>query len=172
MIPFVRTASEFRECKRLIDASGLTGDAELQLWVMAEVPSIVTWLEGYVRLEVTGVSIGSNDLTQLVLGVDRDSQALAALYDERDRAVLDTVRNIISECRRLGISSSIYGQAPSVHPGYVEQLVRWGIDSISVNADVIELARRNIATAERRLLLADARRRLEGETLPTHGAAS
>ena len=163
MIPFVRTGSEFRECKRLIDASGLTRDVELQLWVMAEVPSIVSWLEEYVRLGVTGVSIGSNDLTQLVLGVDRDSQVLAPLYDERDRAVLDAIRAIIGECRRLGITSSICGQAPSVYPAYVEQLVRWGIDSISVTADVLDVTRRNIATAERRLLLAEARRRLQGE---------
>lgn len=163
MIPFVRTGSEFRECKRLIDASGLTRDAELQLWVMAEVPSIVSWLEEYVRLGVTGVSIGSNDLTQLVLGVDRDSQVLAPLYDERDRAVLDAIRAIIGECRRLGITSSICGQAPSVYPAYVEQLVRWGIDSISVTGDVLDVTRRNIATAERRLLLTEARRRLQGE---------
>lgn len=160
MIPFVRTGSEFAECKRLIDASGLTQDRELQLWVMAEVPSIVSWLEEYVRLGVTGVSIGSNDLTQLVLGVDRDSPVLAPLYDERDRAVLDAIRAIIDECRRLGITSSICGQAPSVYPEYVDQLVRWGIDSISVNPDVIEITRRNIAAAERRLLLDEARMRL------------
>jgi pyruvate,water dikinase len=124
---------------------------------MAEVPSIVSWLEEYVRLGVTGVSIGSNDLTQLVLGVDRDSQILAPLYDERDKAVLDVIRAIIVQCRRLGITSSICGQAPSVHPEYVEQLVRWGIDSISVNPDMIEATRRHIASAEQRLLLAGAR---------------
>jgi pyruvate,water dikinase len=157
MIPFVRTGSEFRECKRLIDASGLTRERDLQLWVMAEVPSVVSWLAEYVRLGVTGVSIGSNDLTQLVLGVDRDSQILAPLYDERDTAVLDVTRAIIVECRRLGITSSICGQAPSVYPEYVEQLVRWGIDSISVNPDMIEATRRRIAAAEQRFLLAGAR---------------
>ena len=161
MIPFVRTGSEFRECKRLIDTSGLTRDRDLQLWVMAEVPSVVSWLDEYVRLGVTGVSIGSNDLTQLVLGVDRDSQILAPLYDERDKAVLDVIRMIIVQCRRLGITSSICGQAPSVHPEYVEQLVRWGIDSISVNPDMIEATRRHIASAEQRLLLAGARLWLE-----------
>ncbi|HKT10017.1 MAG TPA: phosphoenolpyruvate synthase, partial [Gemmatimonadaceae bacterium] len=84
MIPFVRTASEFRACRYLIDKSGIASDGRMQLWVMAEVPSIVTWLPEYVRLGVTGVSIGSNDLTQLVLGVDRDNEQLAPLYDERD----------------------------------------------------------------------------------------
>lgn len=68
MIPFVRTGSQFRECKRLIDTSGLTRDGDLQLWVMAEVPSVVSWLDEYVRFGATGVSIGSNDLTQLVSG--------------------------------------------------------------------------------------------------------
>lgn len=158
MIPFVRTGSEVRECKRLIDASGLGADPRLQLWVMAEVPSVVTWLAEYARLGVTGVSIGSNDLTQLVLGVDRDSEILAPLYDERDPAVLATIQAIIAECRRLGLTCSICGQAPSVHAGYAEQLVRWGIDSISVNPDVIDTARRNVAAAERRLLLEAARR--------------
>ena len=157
MIPFVRTGSEFRECKRLIDASALGGDRTLRLWVMAEVPSVISWLEEYAKLGVSGVSIGSNDLTQLVLGVDRDSEVLASLYDERDRAVLDAIRAIIAECRRLGLTCSICGQAPSVHPEYAELLVRWGIDSISVNPDVIEVTRRNIAIAEQRLLLDGAR---------------
>ena len=161
MIPFVRTGSELRECRRLIDESPLGRDRHLQLWVMAEVPSVVSWLEEYVRLGITGVSIGSNDLTQLVLGVDRDSQILAPLYDECDEAVLDTIRAIIAECKRLGITCSICGQAPSVHPEYAEQLVRWGIDSISVNPDVIDQTRRHIAAAEQNLLVEYARARLD-----------
>lgn len=90
---------------------------------------------------VRGVSIGSNDLTQLVLGIDRDNDVLAPLFDERDRAVLATIRDIIAGCRRLGLHSSICGQAPSVYPEYAETLVRYGIDSISVNADAIEQTR-------------------------------
>jgi pyruvate,water dikinase len=157
MIPFVRTGWEMRECKRLIDASPLGGARDLELWVMAEVPSVTVWLEEYARLGVTGVSIGSNDLTQLVLGVDRDSELLAPLYDERDRAVLAAIEGIILESHRLGITCSICGQAPSVYPEYAEQLVRWGIDSISVNPDSIDRARRQIAAAEQRVLLARAR---------------
>jgi pyruvate,water dikinase len=159
MVPFVRTGSEFRACKRLIDESGLTGDRTFQLWVMAEVPSVVTWLEEYVRLGATGVSIGSNDLTQLILGVDRDSELLAPLYDERDRAVTSAIERIVAECKRLGITCSICGQAPSVHVEYAEMLVRMGIDSISVNPDAIEATRRNVAAAERRVLLEAARLR-------------
>jgi pyruvate,water dikinase len=157
MIPFVRTGSEFGACKRVIDESGLTADPSFQLWVMAEVPSVVSWLEEYVRLGVSGVSIGSNDLTQLVLGVDRDSELLSSLYDERDRAVTSAIRAIVGECRRLGVTCSICGQAPSVHPEYAELLVRMGIDSISVNPDAIESTRRNVAAAEQRILLEAAR---------------
>jgi pyruvate, water dikinase len=158
MIPFVRTGSELRACVALVKESGLTEQRDFQLWVMAEVPSIVHWLEEYAKLGVRGVSIGSNDLTQLVLGVDRDNEALAPLFDERDPAVIETIRAIIAECRRLGLHSSICGQAPSVHPEYAETLVRMGIDSISVNPDAIEQTRYNIAAAEQRIMLATALR--------------
>jgi pyruvate,water dikinase len=124
---------------------------------MAEVPSIVYWLEEYARLGVVGASIGSNDLTQLVLGVDRDSEPLAPLFDERDQAVTNTIREIVATCHRLGLKSSICGQAPSVYPEYAELLVRMGIDSISVNTDAIEQTRYHIAAAEQRLLLESRR---------------
>jgi pyruvate,water dikinase len=124
---------------------------------MAEVPSVVYWLPRYAELGISGVSIGSNDLTQLVLGVDRDSDLFGPGYDERDGAVLSAIESIIEECRRLGLTCSICGQAPSVHPEYAERLVRLGIDSISVNIDAIERTRRNVAIAERSLLLDQAR---------------
>lgn len=164
MIPFVRTGWEMRECKRLIDQSALGGERDFELWVMAEVPSVTTWLEEYARLGVTGVSIGSNDLTQLILGVDRDSEVLAPLYDERDPAVLAAIHAIIVESHRLGLTCSICGQAPSVHPDYAERLVRWGIDSISVNPDAVDRARRQVAAAERRVLLAETRAHMESRS--------
>ncbi len=157
MIPFVRTGWEFEACRRLIDESGLSPGRGFHLWVMAEVPSVAYWIPTYARAGVSGVSIGSNDLTQLVLGVDRDSELLAPLYDERDPAVLAAVREIIRVSRRAGLTSSICGQAPSVHPEYAEWLVRWGIDSISVNPDAVAVARRNVAAAEQRVLLEAAR---------------
>jgi len=157
MIPFVRTAHELEACIRQIDASPLGADRRLQRWIMAEVPSVVYWLPRYVQLGITGVSIGSNDLTQLMLGVDRDSELFGAGYDERDPAVLDAIRSIIQKCRALGITCSICGQAPSVHSEYAERLVEWGIDSISVNVDAIDRTRRNIAVAEQRLVVAGAR---------------
>jgi pyruvate,water dikinase len=157
MIPFVRNGAEFGACKRIIDESELGRDPSLQLWIMAEVPSVLYWLPEYARLGATGVSIGSNDLTQLVLGVDRDSEVLGRDYNERDPAVLDAIRGIIEQSHRLGLTCSICGQAPSTYPEYAEQLVRWGIDSISVNPDAIEAARRQIARAEHRILLDAAR---------------
>ena len=131
--------------------------AGCERWIMAEVPSVIYWLPRYAELGITGVSIGSNDLTQLMLGVDRDSELFGPAYDERDGAVLDAIRQIVVECRRLGLTSSICGQAPSVHPEYAEPLVEWGIDSISVNPDAIDRTRENIARAEMRLVLAHAR---------------
>jgi pyruvate,water dikinase len=153
MIPFVRTLSEFRACKRLVDQSGLTDQRDFELWIMGEVPSVAHWLPEYAALGIAGVSIGSNDLTQLVLGIDRDSGVLAPLFDERDHAVVATIEAIVTQCRGLGIKSSICGQAPSVYPDYAELLVNLGIDSISVNPDAIEETRYNIAAAEQRLLL-------------------
>ncbi|MFN3649513.1 MAG: phosphoenolpyruvate synthase [Armatimonadota bacterium] len=159
MLPFVRTLSELRACRRLMDEVGLTEDPTFSYWVMAEVPSILYRLPEYVAEGVSGVSIGSNDLTQLMLGVDRDSQALATLFDERDPAVMGAIRDIITACREQGVTCSICGQAPSVYPEIAEKLVEWGITSISVNPDTLDRTRRIIAAAEQRLLLEAARRK-------------
>ena len=124
---------------------------------MAEVPSVLFNLESYAALGVAGISIGSNDLTQLLLGADRDSEQLAELFDERDPAVVAYLRELIPKARRLGLKTSICGQAPSVHPEYAELLVRAGIDAISVNIDAVDRTRRLIEAAERRIILDTAR---------------
>ncbi len=157
MIPFVRTRWELEKCLELVDASPLGRQRGLHRWVMAEVPSVVYWLPEYVGMGVDGVSIGSNDLTQLMLGVDRDSDLCAELYDESDAAVLDAIGRIITTARRLGITASLCGQAPSSRPDFAEHLVRMGITSISVTPDAAARTRRNVAAAERRLLLEAAR---------------
>lgn len=169
MIPFVRTLWEFEACRKLIEASGLLGEKNFQLWVMAEVPSVVYWIPAYAKAGVRGVSIGSNDLTQLMLGVDRDNEALASLFDERDASVMAAIEGIVRTSRRAGLSCSICGQAPSVYPEYAEALVRWGIESISVNPDAVETARRNIAAAEQRCILAEVRRRTERRSASRKG---
>jgi pyruvate,water dikinase len=161
MIPFARTLWEMEGVKSIVDKVGLMSDEPggMELWAMAEVPSIVFRLEDYKNIGFTGVSIGSNDLTQLVLGVDRDSGPLAPIFDERDKAVMMTMKAIIEGCRELGLTSSICGQAPSVYPELTEKLVEWGVTSISVNPDVVAHTRQIIASAERRLLLETALRK-------------
>ena len=159
MLPFVRTISEVRQLVKYIDEIGLFDDMFFDLWVMAEVPSVVYYMDQYQKLGVRGISIGSNDLTQLVLAIDRDSEVLAPLFNEMDEAVLDHIRQLLEKARELGMKSSICGQAPSVFPEYASKLVQWGIDSISVNWDVIEQTIRNVASAEQKLLLEDARAR-------------
>jgi pyruvate,water dikinase len=159
MLPFVRTISEVKRLVRYIDEIGLFDDPFFDLWVMAEVPSVVYYMDQYQKLGVDGISIGSNDLTQLVLAIDRDSEVLAPLFNEMDEAVLDHIRQLLEKARKLGMKSSICGQAPSVFPEYAGKLVEWGIDSISVNWDVVEQTIKNVASAEMKLLLEKARRR-------------
>jgi pyruvate,water dikinase len=153
MLPFVRTARELEACLRTVAGSGLTERRGFELWIMAEVPSVLFNLERYAALGVAGISVGSNDLTQLLLGADRDSAILADVFDEKDPAVVAYLQELIPRARELGLQTSICGQAPSVHPEYAELLVRAGIDAVSVNMDAVDRARRLLAAAEQRVLL-------------------
>lgn len=157
MIPFVRTAWELEACLELIARHRLGRQRGLLKWVMAEVPSIVYRIPDYAKLGIDGVSIGSNDLTQLMLGVDRDSEICAELFDESDDAVMWAISAIIEAARANHLTSSLCGQAPSNRPAFAERLVQLGITSISVNADSVHDVRRVIGSAERRLLLEAAR---------------
>jgi pyruvate,water dikinase len=136
MIPFVRTAAE---AKRVIDVMaqhGLKqGDDGLEIYAMCELPSNVARAEEFLRV-FDGYSIGSNDLTQLVLGIDRESGTVSHLFDENDRAVLGLIADVIAEAHRARKPIGICGQAPSDFPEFARWLVELGITSISLNPDV------------------------------------
>lgn len=154
MFPFVRTTWELRKALKIMEEEGLERGKDFKVWIMVEVPSTVILADEFAKM-VDGFSIGSNDLTQLVLGVDRDSGFLARMgyFDERDPAVLKAIEMIIDAAHRNGITASICGQAPSVYPELVEFLVRKGIDSISVNPDAVVRVRRLVASVEKKILL-------------------
>jgi len=119
--------------------------------MMVEVPSNIFLIEKFIEVGLDGISIGTNDLTQLILGIDRDSSRLEYLFDERDEAVLIALEQIIKAAKSLGVTSSICGQAPSVYPELTEKLVEWGITSVSVTPDMIGTTREIVAKAEARL---------------------
>ncbi len=153
MIPFVRTQEEVIEILRIMEDEGLRRSSTFKVWIMAEVPSVVLLADEFAKLDIDGISIGSNDLTQLILGVDRDSEELAALgyFDERNEAVLRAIKHLIDVFHEHGKTVSICGQAPSVYDEFLEFLVAAGIDSISFNPDAVVEGRKKIWIAEQKL---------------------
>ncbi len=155
MIPFVRTVNELKQTLKIMEREGLKRSDNFKIWMMVEVPSNIILLEKFIEAGIDGISIGSNDLTQLTLGIDRDSAKLAATFDERDEAVMLSLERAVTVAKKMGITSSICGQAPSVYPELTEKLVAWGITSISVSPDMIDQTREIIAGVEERLKLND-----------------
>lgn len=151
MIPFVRTPQEMMEVKKIVVSSGLVRSPTFQLWMMVEIPSNVILLEKFLSIGIDGVSIGSNDLTMLILGTDRDNSEVADVFDERNEAVLWAFEKVIKTCLKEKVSCSFCGQAPSQYPDLVEKLVEWGITSISVNPDVIDQTREIVYEKEREI---------------------
>ena len=162
ILPFVRSVEEFRFCRRRLEQLGLTDQASFQVWIMAEVPSVLFLMSEYVAAGVQGIAIGSNDLTQLLLGVNREQGEIAGYFDERHPAVLAAMKQLIETAQNHGIPCSICGQAPSQYPEIIDHLVRWGITAISVEKNAVATTYQAIARAEQRLILSAARR--EGET--------
>jgi pyruvate,water dikinase len=158
MIPFCRTPREGQRVLDLLAANGLTrGEHGLEVYVMAEIPSNAILADEFAAL-FDGFSIGSNDLTQLVLGVDRDSELVAPEFDERNPAVLSAIGAIIDGARRAGRKVGICGQAPSDYPDLVRFLVEKGITSISLNPDAVVRGREAVAAAEAELRCAGGSR--------------
>ncbi|NEP14194.1 MAG: response regulator [Symploca sp. SIO2C1] len=153
MLPFVRAVEEFTFCRRYVEQAGLTDNPHFQLWMMAEVPSVVFMLPDYVKAGAQGISIGTNDLTQLLLAVDRDQVLSNSSLNGRHPAVLRAIQQLIVAARTAGIPCSICGQAPAQYPEIIDLLVEWGITSISVDVHDVESTYLAIARAEQRLLL-------------------
>jgi pyruvate,water dikinase len=150
MIPFCRTPEEADRVLEVMATNGLKrGEGNLQIYVMAEIPSNVILAAEFAK-RFDGFSIGSNDLTQLVLGVDRDSEELAGLFDERHEAVKTSIRTLITSAHQSGKKVGICGQAPSDYPDFAAFLVEAGIDSISLNPDSLVAVKKRVAEQEAR----------------------
>ena len=148
MIPFCRTIDEAKNVLKTMEEHGLKrGENGLEVYVMAEIPSNIL-MAGEFAEHFDGFSIGSNDLTQLILGVDRDSAQIAELFEERNEAVKRAIRQLIAEAHRHDRKVGICGQAPSDHPEFAEFLVREGIDSISLNPDSVVEVKQRVAEVE------------------------
>ncbi len=158
MLPFVRLPRELKRINELLKEEGLERSPDFKLWMMAEVPSNFFMVKEFAEY-CDGFSIGSNDLTMLIMGADRDSQILGNLgyFDERTPAVTRAIAKLIKEAHEKGKTVSICGQGPSVYPEFTEFLVKAGIDSVSVNPDTVENTKRLVASVEQKLLLEKAR---------------
>lgn len=153
MIPFVRTLEEFRKVKEMIEESGLRRGPDFKLWMMVEIPSNVILINEFCAEGIDGVSIGSNDLTQLTLGTDRDNENLAEEFDERNIAVKMSIAHVIKACRARHISVSICGQAATTYPEIAELMVKEGATSVSVSPDSVVATRKLIASVEKKIIL-------------------
>lgn len=141
MIPFVRRPWELIKIKSMVEAAGLLDMPGFRLLIMVEVPAAALELDDFLKIGVDGVSIGTNDLTMMLLGLDRDNAEVAHMYDERTNAVTGVLQHIVETCAKYNVSCSICGQAASDYPDLVEKLVKWGITSVSVNPDAVDRTR-------------------------------
>ncbi len=166
MIPFCRNVEEAEKVTAIMTGEGLVRGKDFKVWLMAEIPSNIILADQFNKF-VDGYSIGSNDLTMLILGCDRDNDTVSHIYDERNLAVRRAIRHLIEVAHKDGKTVSICGQAPSVYPEFCEFLIKSGIDSMSVNPDTVKFTKKLAAQIEQRIML-DAltgRGRAESENL-------
>jgi len=153
LLPFVRTVEEFEFCRDRVKQAGLTRHPTFQLWIMAEVPSVLFLLADYVKAGVQGISLGTNDLTQLLFDLDRNQPQTGAVIDERHPAVKRAIAQLIRQAQENNIPCSICGEAPVRYPELIPDLIRWGITAISVAPEAVETTYDAIVQAERTLSL-------------------
>jgi pyruvate,water dikinase len=152
MIPFVRTVEELVAVKKIINEAGLERSSTFKLWMMVEIPSNVIMFEKFIEVGIDGVSIGSNDLTMLVMGTDRDNSEVASEFNEMYPAPLWAFEHVIKTAHKYGITASMCGQAVSSYPELVRDLVSWGVTSVSVSPDAIDATRKLLAQTEKQIL--------------------
>jgi pyruvate,water dikinase len=152
ILPFIRSVEEFLIYKHRIEASELINYPGFQVWIMAEVPSVLFLLPDYVKAGVQGISIGTNDLTQLLFGVDRNQMQIFPGFYENHPVLKKAIKQLIEMAKTANIPCSICGDAPALYPELIEDLVRWGITSISVNLDAVESTYMAIARAEKQII--------------------
>ena len=152
MIPFCRNVEECEKVVNIMASCGLARSKDFKVWLMAEIPANIILADQFNKY-VDGYSIGSNDLTMLVLGCDRDNDTVSHIYDERNLAVKRAIRHLIDVAHKDGKTVSICGQAPSVYPEFCEFLIKSGIDSISVNPDTVKFTKKLVAQVEQRVML-------------------
>ncbi len=153
LLPFVRSLEELHFCRKHIEQMGLLQYRSFQIWMMAEVPSVIFLLPQYIAAGVQGITIGTNDLTQLLLGVERDDGELNREFNPTHPAMLSAIKQLVTQSKQGGIPCSICGQACVDFPEIIDYLIQWGITAISVEADAVESTYRHIARAEKRILL-------------------
>ncbi|MEA5532527.1 putative PEP-binding protein [Crocosphaera sp. XPORK-15E] len=159
ILPFVRTVEEFRFCRHLVEEFNLIPSDSFQLWIMAEVPGVIFQLSDYVQAGVQGVAIGTNDLVPLLLGIERDHPLFNETSFPCSSAILGALKALIQQAKALNIPCSICGQLIVQSPQIIEQLVQWGITTISVEPEAVAVTYQAIARAEHRLILEWARER-------------
>jgi pyruvate,water dikinase len=152
MIPFVRTVEELSAVKKIMNQANLERSSSFKLWMMVEIPSNVIMFEKFIEVGIDGVSIGSNDLTMLVMGTDRDNSEVASEFNEMYPAALWAFEHVVKTAHKHGITSSMCGQAVSTYPELVRKLVSWGVTSVSVSPDAIENTRKLLMQTEKELL--------------------
>jgi len=151
MIPFVRSTDELVKVKNLVRSSGLLADLQFKLWMMVELPINVILIEDFLKIGIDGVSVGSNDLTMLIQGTDRDNSEVASTFNEKSDAIVWSIKRVIKACSKYKVPVGICGQAPSEYPDFVETLVKLGITSISVDPDSFYRVKNSIIEAEKNI---------------------
>jgi pyruvate,water dikinase len=152
MIPFVRTVEELKAVKKIMEQQGLERSHDFKLWMMVEIPSNVIMFEKFAEVGIDGISIGSNDLTMLIMGTDRDNDEVASEFNEMYPAPVWAFEHVVKTAHKYGITSSMCGQAVSTYPELVRNLVKWGVTSVSVSPDAIDGTRKLLMQAEKDLL--------------------